>query len=156
MKKSHQIAIAIVLIMTIWMALGQFKESPKSETKADSNNSLFLVEVIDSKVQSMPLVIQAVGDVRPLKNTKLRAEVAGQVEHLTVQDGQLVKSGELLLSLAKNDKQVQLEKNQSLLKFHTSRYQRSKKLEKKQEPTEQTLTVYRGGQPTQVAIQGQQ
>ena len=157
MKKSHQIAIAIVLIMTIWMALGQFKDSPKSETKADSINSLFLVEVIDSKVQSMPLVIQAVGDVRPLKNTKLRAEVAGQVEHLTVQDGQLVKSGELLLSLAKNDKQVQLEKNQSLLKFHTSRYQRSKKLEKKQFQSElETEEAYAAMKGAEAALKKSQ
>ena len=62
MKSAHKIAISIVLILIVWMSLGivedKNKTKPVDESKAEA---LFLVEVMDSKVQSMPLVIQAVG-----------------------------------------------------------------------------------------------
>ncbi len=126
MKKSHQIAMAIVLVLFIWMSLGVFKDSPhEKETQTTQQQEVFSVEVMNSAAQMIPKVIQAVGHVRPWQHTTLSAEVKGKVKSIHVQDGQWVEKGDVIISLHTDDRQAQLEKNQSLLAYQKSRYERS-------------------------------
>ena len=158
MKKSHQIAIGIVLVLMVWMALGLFKDDPKqTNTQTEKSNKLFLVEVIQSQVKEIPMVIQAVGNVRPWQHTTLSVEVEGKVEKIEVKDGQVVEAGDLLVTLEQNDKQAQLEKNQSLLRYQKSRYERSKTLAKKQFQSElDTEEAYAAMKSAEAAVQSSQ
>ena len=144
--------------MVIWMSLGILKEDPKTQSSAAPNkDELFLVEIINSNVESMPMEIQGVGHVRPWQHTTISAEVAGKVSEIAVKDGQLLKAGQLIITLEQNDKKALLEKNKSQLRFQTSRYERSKKLAKKQYQSELDIEeVYAAMKAAEAAVESSQ
>jgi RND family efflux transporter MFP subunit len=98
------VRVVIVLLVAVAIAVLLVKVRPRAE-KQERTSDGRLVEVVRTRSQSLPMIVEAYGTVAPRESLKLVAEVRGQVVamHPAFIEGGFVKSGEVLLTIDPRD-----------------------------------------------------
>ena len=100
--KTVRVAVVLLVAMAIAIALVQLR--PRAEKQVRTSDGR-LVEVVRTRSQALPMIVDAYGTVTPRESLKLVAEVRGQVVamHPNFIEGGFVKSGEVLLTIDPRD-----------------------------------------------------
>jgi membrane fusion protein (multidrug efflux system) len=99
----------IVCIIPIGMLLIMSCEEQKEEIVVSNN-----FPVIELKLDSVHTFIDYVADIEALKNIELRTRTSGYIERIHVDEGQLVKEGQLIFSLSSRRLKNELDKANAL------------------------------------------
>ena len=128
-KKPYILAIAIVLVMVLWMLSGDSKADQKAQ-QSDEHAQERL-----PKVQVMPLVAKNInknltfyGKSEPDKIANISARQAGQVVEILVEEGQFVKQEQVILRLDKSDLAAQITSAEALVAQYQTEYEGALKL----------------------------
>ncbi|BBO71071.1 hemolysin secretion protein D [Desulfosarcina alkanivorans] len=98
------VRVVVVLLVSVAIAVVLVQLRPRAEKQARTSNGR-LVEVLRTRPQSLPMIVDAYGTVAPREALKLVAEVRGQVVamHPAFIEGGFVRSGEVLLTIDPRD-----------------------------------------------------
>lgn len=110
------IALFIFIALCIWVASGHLTAQDAQPQRASQKVELTKVKVETLYAEQVNREISLYGRTEPDRFATLRAEVKGQVTDIFVQEGQLVKQGQKILSLDSNDLKAQLRSARSILK----------------------------------------
>ena len=107
MKKGalfKSVRVAVVLMVSVAFAVVLVQLRPRAE-KQERTSDGRLVEVVRTRPQTLPMIVEAYGTVAPRESLKLVAEVRGQVVamHPAFIEGGFTKSGEVLLTVDPRD-----------------------------------------------------
>ena len=136
MKRSHLIAAAIAAAVAGWIASGQFGDGEPSRAvaaspdKSDEPLTQVRVRTIEAVERGSELVL--FGHSEAERNVELKAETSGRVVTRTVKKGGRVRKGDLIVSLAMDDRLARLAETVALLEHHRIVYQADQKLSEKQ------------------------
>ena len=154
--KKHIVISSVVLILLIW---GGEHLWPLIEYKYLTPPSTTHVETIVLNLQPGKLRWQAIGTVKAAQDIIVASEVSGTVENIAVENGQVVKQGDILLNIRHQDILANLQRDQAILAQKELYHQRLQKLIKKnaisQEAVSQSLSDYQQAQATVKADQAQ-
>jgi multidrug efflux system membrane fusion protein len=107
--KSYLIALAVALVLGAWMVSGQFADEPAAQTEATPAAAAPMsVEVVEVTARPVQRFIESEGDTEADQDVQLRAETAGRVSAVRVEQGERVAAGDTLLTLAMGDRQARL------------------------------------------------
>jgi membrane fusion protein, multidrug efflux system len=109
-KRPWLIAIVISLLLLLWLFSGSLFQA-RETADADqpmAEQSLARVEIqwLEASPMQRQLVVQ--GQVEPWRRVELRAQISGSVMRLDQDKGSRVEQGQLLLSLAPDDRTAQV------------------------------------------------
>jgi len=106
-------AIAVLVAWPGWRHGGL--GSAQAAARAGEAASAPAVPVHTAKVrrQDMPIAVTGVGNVLPIASVTVRARVDGQLDHVSFQEGQDVKAGQVLAQLDPRTFQAQLQQSQA-------------------------------------------
>ena len=98
------VRVVVVLLLAVAIAVALVQLRPRAEKQVRTSDGR-LVEVIRTRSQTLPMIVEAYGTVVPRESLKLVAEVRGQVVamHPAFIEGGFVKSGEVLLTIDPRD-----------------------------------------------------
>ncbi len=98
------VRVAVVLLIAVVIAVALVQLRPRAEKQARTSDGR-MVEVVRTRSQTLPMIVEAYGTVAPREFLKLVAEVRGQVvaTHPAFIEGGSVKSGEVLLTIDTRD-----------------------------------------------------
>ncbi|MEX0375433.1 efflux RND transporter periplasmic adaptor subunit [Spiribacter pallidus] len=107
--KSYLIALAVALVLGAWMVSGQFADEPVAQTEESASAAApMTVEVVEVSARPVQRFIESEGDTEADQDVQLRAETAGRVSAVRVEQGERVAAGDTLLTLAMGDRQARL------------------------------------------------
>lgn len=127
-QRPYIIAIAISLILILWMASGIAQDSVMPVEQSKKKEIIPKVQVETMRAQSVRDAIELYGRTEPDRVATLKAEVFGQVEKVLAKRGSKVKQGQVIVKLAINDLDSQLAQSKALLKQREIEYQGAKRL----------------------------
>nr|WP_136250249.1 efflux RND transporter periplasmic adaptor subunit [Ningiella ruwaisensis] len=143
MRKSYLIAITIAVLFVLWMASGVLFSSDnttgKSQNVAQAEEALFKVAVQSMRAEPIDIFVSSNGQVEPNKVVEVRAQTQGQVMSTPAKEGEPVKEGELLVQLAMEDRQLQLDEQKALLESRSKTLERLARLAKQNYQSESEL-----------------
>lgn len=135
MKRSYLIAFALSLAITAWMLAGHFTDGSRSQSQVvvetqsvDDDTNPMTVEVHLYKARAVTRHIVAQGQVEPNRVVTVRAETAGRIAEIVVEEGRVVSAKDVLARLEMDDREVQLKKAEALLQERRKTYARAKQL----------------------------
>lgn len=97
MKKIAVIAVAVLVAGGGWWA---WSARAKKKRRAAREASA----VIEVKRQTIEDTIEATGSVLPLNRVEIKPPISGRIENLLVDEGQTVKSGQIVAWMSSNDR----------------------------------------------------
>ena len=107
--KSYLIALAVALVLGAWMVSGQFVDEPVAQTEESASAAApMTVEVVEVSARPVQRFIESEGDTEADQDVQLRAETAGRVSAVRVEQGERVAAGDTLLTIAMGDRQARL------------------------------------------------
>ncbi|MAY02693.1 MAG: efflux transporter periplasmic adaptor subunit [Gammaproteobacteria bacterium] len=116
MKNSIGISLAVCLALVIWMAAGMVSEgegtagqSENSATDGSSTDNRVLVEVTPMQAEEITSYILSNGSITPDREVVVRAETAGQIEDILVEEGAYVEANSVIMRLELDDRQIREE-----------------------------------------------
>ena len=99
-KTRFAVAAGIALVVTLGAILAYFSvDSRAREKKRPKGDAEIPVSVAAAKRQSVPVMVQAIGNVEPLASVAVKARVDGQIVAVNFREGQEVRKGEVLFRL---------------------------------------------------------
>ena len=99
-KTRFAVAAGIALVVVLGAVLAYFSvESRAREKKRPKGDAEIAVSVVAAAQQSIPMTIQAIGNVEPLASVAVKARVDGQIVVVNFKEGQEVRKGEVLFRL---------------------------------------------------------
>jgi len=136
LNKSHVIAAILTLGIGGWVLGGYALKSeetetaePKAETAAAQQPMTVAVRTQAAKPVQQYIVAQ--GQAEPNRTVSVRAETAGQIGEILVEEGAKVSAGEVLAKLKINDRQATLDRARARLTQEQGAYDASQALGKK-------------------------
>jgi membrane fusion protein, multidrug efflux system len=132
-RKPWLIAVAIVLLLALWMLSGAGKDS-KADAEQDKpiakleKETLNKVRVERRVAEPIFKVIELHGRTEADRRAKLTAQVSGRVEAIHVARGQSVAKDQLLVTIEKEDRELRLQKSLASLKQRELEFQGSERL----------------------------
>lgn len=137
MKNSYLIAILIALAVSAWLLSGQFaREEEHAEAAAPAAAAIAeapppKVRVADRVAEPHIAEIVLRGRTEAARVVELKAETRGKVVQIMAEEGAYVKTGDVLLRLAADDRMAKLQQAKALLAQRQIEYDSSKKLSAK-------------------------
>jgi multidrug efflux system membrane fusion protein len=99
-KTRFAVAAGIALVVTLGAILAYFSvDSRAREKRRPKGDAEIPVSVAAAKRQSVPVMVQAIGNVEPLASVAVKARVDGQIVAVNFKEGQEVRKGEVLFRL---------------------------------------------------------
>jgi|SRR5690554_2963934 len=132
MKKPYLIAIAMSVVIVVWMASGLLR-APKenvAKTPAEQASERMLVKVRAQTAKRVQLELTVQGHVEPNREVVIRSDIAGRIAEVLVKEGQWVKAGTVLVRMDTEDREIRLAKEKALLESRQKAYQRVQSLAK--------------------------
>jgi len=154
MGKFFKFALPLILIgisILVVIALVAYKNSQQAERKPETTQAI-LVDIITAEVNSLNLVINSQGTVKPRTETALVAEVSGKIVGISDDfvAGGFFREGEVLLQIDPSDYQAGLKRAEAALAS------RRAKLADETARSEQALKDWRNmgkqGQPSDLGL----
>jgi len=98
------VRVVVVLLVAVAIAVVLVQLRPRAEKQERASEGR-LVEVVPTRSQTLPMIVEAYGTVAPRESLKLVAEVRGQVVamHPEFIEGGFVKAGEVLITIDPRD-----------------------------------------------------
>jgi multidrug efflux system membrane fusion protein len=135
MKKPYIIALIFILLLCLWMLSGLFtqneEQAPNNVLTNTQPTDIFSVEVAQLSAQEKSIIVTAQGQAEPDKVVTIRSQTHGNVVSVTAQEGQVIGNNDLIVGIDIEDRILQLEQQQALLRLNQKTYDRVKKLENK-------------------------
>jgi len=137
MKKSVLVALALTLIVGLWIGSGFLSDRDPARsaqiTPAASGGSVQppSVQVATLKAGSVSQVLHLMGVTAPKRQVRVPAQTKGTIVALTAETGALVDEGQLLARIDIGDRKARLREAQALLAQRQAEYQAATQLSKK-------------------------
>lgn len=136
-KKSHNFTLRLILtiIFAIFVAmivLNIIKARAITNSLANAGETPKPVTAIVINDSNWIPIIETSGIVRPNQGTMLSTQVAGKIKAINIQDGQMVKKGEVLVELDSSVEKATLQASEAQLPALRATYQRYAALLKRQ------------------------
>ncbi|GAB2990605.1 efflux RND transporter periplasmic adaptor subunit [Psychrosphaera aestuarii] len=146
-RKPYILAIAITVLLIVWMASGMISNDKKVLSNDDRNETekLPTVEVTVFNTEPVQRSIELYGRTEPDRVLVLDSEVDGRVVEILVEEGQLVKAGQAILKLSLDDKLEQLNFAKSLVEQREIEYKGAISLQAKGLQGESLLAQAKAG-----------
>lgn len=119
MNKSTGISLGVVVLLVLWMASGMLLRVDEGTNDAlfeDPSLSVVdnrvLVEVTDMQAEVITSYIISNGSATPDREVVLRAETAGQIDQILVEEGAFVDAGSVIMQLKMDDRAIREEQAQ--------------------------------------------
>lgn len=129
-KKPWTIAVAIIVLLSLWMMSGYADDSTDKTEEKLENKSLTKVTVERREATQISDIIELHGRTAADRRSRLIAETSGRVDKILAKRGQNVKKDQVLITLTKKDKELRLQKAKATLKQRELEYQAAKRLGK--------------------------
>ncbi|MBN2647060.1 MAG: efflux RND transporter periplasmic adaptor subunit [Thiotrichales bacterium] len=156
MKHSFTISIGLLLLLIVWMALGN-PSGHQSTAVVVQKKPLVTVEVVPSQAQLVTSSIQAYGDLLPIRSTQVLAETYGKVETFMVEKGERVEAAQLLVKLSIEDRAAMLKQAKAKTLEAKNRYEANQNLKSKgfsaQMQIDEFLASYEAAKAAQEILQ---
>lgn len=140
MNRSYVIAAIIALGISGWVLGGyalKSEETPTAEPKAAAAAvQSMTVAVSTQAARSVQQYIVAQGQAEPNRTVSVRAETAGQIGEILIEEGAKVSAGDVIVKLKINDRQARLDRARARLTQEQGAYEASRSLGKKGYQTE--------------------
>lgn len=134
MKNSYLISLGIVVAIAIWMLAGRVTSdrpdavAPKSERP---QTPAMTVAVETKTARDIVRYIVAHGHVEPHRVVTVRAQTAGRIATLGASEGDRVHAGDVLATIADDDRPAQLKKARARVTERQQAHERVKRLANK-------------------------
>lgn len=129
MKQSVRLAVIVAIVVFAWLLSGQFVNNPnQKEVSAHKEKQLMSVSVIDSQAEDINREIILQGQLVANENLLLRAQIAGSIQKIWVDEGNQVEQGQLLLQIDERDRRAQLTRIEADIAHKTINLQAMQKL----------------------------
>jgi len=104
-RRSILVAAFLAIIIVLWALI-----APWHLGRANKNHEIPAIPVVLSVVQELdvPVTLSALGSVTPLDTITLRTQINGQLLQVLFQEGQMVKTGDLLAEIDPRPFEAQL------------------------------------------------
>jgi multidrug efflux system membrane fusion protein len=133
MKNSYLTAGVILLVVVLWMLSGLLRDdaAPAAAAKVSAQASAGLTQVRVKTFHAEPVTREVVfsGHSAPLRSVDLRAETIGTVASLPVPRGAPVHKGEVLITLAEDNRGARLREAQALVQQRQLELSATRKLQ---------------------------
>ncbi len=130
--KSKNIVWIIILILVIgiaiWFKINKDKEAAVKIAPVTTKGQPVLVSAVAITSQSLDNKIQATGSIMANEEVALQSETAGKIIGLYIQEGSMVKKGDLLIKINDGELQAQLKKAEYSVQSDLLNEAREKKL----------------------------
>jgi multidrug efflux pump subunit AcrA (membrane-fusion protein) len=115
--KFKAIRVIVVLSVAIVIAVLLIKMQPEPEHKIRTETAL-LVEALPAKAETLNMIIESYGTVKPRELLKLVAEVKGQIVSLgpAFKEGSFIKKGMTLIKIDPRSYQLEVDKRKVEIK----------------------------------------
>ncbi|HET9329048.1 MAG TPA: MdtA/MuxA family multidrug efflux RND transporter periplasmic adaptor subunit [Steroidobacteraceae bacterium] len=110
--------VLVILALIIALALLAWLLTPKTTTRPAgrfANSGPMPVVAAAARAGDMPITLIGLGTVTPLATVTVQSQIAGQIMHISFQEGQTVKAGDPLIEIDPRPYQVALEQAQGAL-----------------------------------------
>lgn len=104
MSNNVRVALIVFAATLLWFASGLLRNPPSEELQEASKAQQTAVKAAWFEARAYASGIAARGQTEPNRTVTLRAEVAGRVEAVPAERGELVAQGDLICQLAKEDR----------------------------------------------------
>lgn len=136
MNRSYVIAAVLTLGIGGWILGGyalKSKETGAAEPKADTAAAQQPMTVAVHRQAARPVqqFIIAQGQAEPNRTVSVRAETAGQIGEILIEEGAKVSAGDVIAKLKINDRQARLDRAKARLTQEQGAYEASQALGKK-------------------------
>lgn len=134
MNRSKQIALGLLILACFWILTGSVQSShPVGEVVQNAENGYegVLVQARISRAQTIQKTLSLAGYVEPSRTVTLKAETAGKVVGIPTSRSQRVKTDELIIQLAMNDRKARLKQAEAELRQRKSDWLANVKLQQK-------------------------
>lgn len=111
MKSSTWLSLGLLGAVSIWMLSGSLANVPEenvAEETVKHEAPKMKVRVLEVQAESIMRQIVVQGELEPLRQVELRAQTASRVQALSVEKGQKVAAGTVLIKLAAEDRAAQI------------------------------------------------
>jgi membrane fusion protein (multidrug efflux system) len=115
----------VILIIVIWLMRGEKALNSENPKGSDGPARAFPVDVTRGVFEDVEHVLEAVGSFLPEDEVTVGAEEKGVIKKLWVDEGSLVKKGDLLLEIDDETLRLEVEESQASLKEALSRLKHS-------------------------------
>jgi len=102
------ILILVVTILAFKLYMGRSASQNMARLKAQGDQRPIPVTVLPAKIGDMDVNLRALGTVIPLNTVTVRSQVGGQIMKVCFKEGQVVKTGDLLVEIDRRPFEVQL------------------------------------------------
>jgi len=130
--KSWLMSAAIIAIVALWLASGQFGEqAPAPAAQVQSSNDTekrSSVRVRSQAAEQVMRTIVANGETAPARLVQLEAETDGRVEVIGAERGAQLDAGDLILRLDERDRSARLAQAQATVRQREVEYEGRRKL----------------------------
>ena len=123
LRKIAVVSVIVILIAVAW----RYYSSSQSGQRPQRAAPVVLFEVTEQSIRES---LEALGSARAAESVTLTASVTEKVSEIRFKQGEMVKKGEVLLILANDEEQAQLEAAQIELAEQKREYKRMEKLVK--------------------------
>lgn len=123
-------------LVCVALLVGCSGESEKTKAR---NVRTALVTLVTSGTKDVPYMLEAVGTVEPSASVNIVSRTSGELQQVLVQDGEMVKKGQLLFVIEKEPYQIALHQAQARLESDKA------KLAKAQDDYARALKMKKGG-----------
>jgi len=135
MKKSYYYAIALVVLVILWVLSGYvFSTDTSQEDVANSEQNKttdFVVEVTSLSAEPYTKSIVVRGHTKALRRVDLKTQTKGRVIKLPVDKGNRVEKGQIICQLAVDDRKARLAEAEALVKQRQLEYTAAQELARK-------------------------
>ena len=134
MKKSYLISLAIVVAIALWMLAGRVTpdRSDAVAAKPERTPTTAMVVAVETKTaRDIVRYIVAHGHVEPHRVVTVRAQTAGRIAALGASEGDRVHAGDVLATIADDDRPAQLKKARARVTERQQAHERVKRLANK-------------------------
>jgi multidrug efflux system membrane fusion protein len=121
------LAVAVALIVVLWMASGAFspQQIDGSKTISGGNShegTLTRVQVRNQVAEPVIRFINVYGQTEPLRTIELSSETEGRVESIDAKRGYRLEKGDVILQLDMRDRSARLEQTRASVKQYRTAY----------------------------------
>tara|TARA_R110000868_G_scaffold218576_1_gene469048 strand:- start:203266 stop:204387 length:1122 start_codon:yes stop_codon:yes gene_type:complete len=129
LESNVKMALSVAAVVILWMLTGIFSSNDTAQNKT-KEKLIKEVQVIQSVEKPYTRQVKLSSTTQPYMLVNLGARIEGQVESIQADKGQIVKKGQILLTIEKEQRAETLKTAQLQLKQAQSLYSAAKKLNK--------------------------
>ena len=132
LEKPYLLALLLSVGITTWLLSGQSQEHlPEKPPSVQPSSPVISVSVREQQAQPLTREIIITGQTAPLRTVTLRSEISSRIIAVEVPRGARVHSGQTLIRLAVEDRELRLNETRALVKQKELEYEAAQNLQKK-------------------------